>query len=82
MNIFLQTAYFFYLESHKKRQIICMIKISTASSFILFFYITLLHLYSFSLTNKTELNSDEVKVCTELGFNKTSTGCSKLNQPC
>lgn len=59
-----------------------MIKISTASSFISFFYITVLHLYSFSLTYKTELNSDEVKVHSELGFNKTSTGCSKLNQPC
>lgn len=58
MNFPLQTAYVFYLESHKKRQIICMIKILTASSFISFFYVTVLHLYSFSLTYKTELNSD------------------------
>lgn len=58
MNFLLLTAYVFYLESHKKRQIICMIKILTASSFISFFYITVLHLYSFSLTYKTELNSD------------------------
>lgn len=56
MNFLLQTAYVFYLESHKKRQIICMIKILT--TFISFFYITVLHLYSFSLTYKTELNSD------------------------